>query len=204
MEFKDIYDKYEGLLSKLKAIIMQSQQRVLAEEPDEIFSGNVNFFVKSYLINICTYLEAYLQDVAFEHTSRISNRLKSISVPHNFLYWRLAKDVKDKDLSFEYAEYKVTKKDLSDSISGNPYKTIKAFKFIGIDLNSSGKFQENKDVINSVVIKRNNIIHHNDDASDISFYDLIINIDVFLDYMASIEETVTSVNEATQHEQHRR
>ncbi len=196
MEFKELYEKYEGLLSTLKEIITQSQQRVLAEYPDEIFSNNVNFFVKSYLINICTYLEAYLQDVAFEHTSRISSRLKNISVPHNFLYWRLAKDVKDKELSFENAEYKVTKKDLSDSISGNPYKTIKAFKLIGIDLLSSYKFQENKDMVNSIVIKRNNIIHHNDDASDISFADLLLNIDVFLDYMTSIEEVVTSVNEA--------
>lgn len=195
MEFKELYEKYERLLNTLKEIIKQSQLRVLAEDPDEIFSDNVNFFVKSYLINTCTYLEAYLQDVAFEHTSRISNRLKSISVPHNFLYWRLAKGVKDKDLSFESAEYKVTKKDLSDSISGNPYKTIKAFELIGIDLKSSDKFQENKDVINSVVLKRNNIIHHNDDASDISFSDLLLNIDVFLDYMASIEETATSVNE---------
>jgi len=197
MEFKELYEKYEDLLNKLKEIIIQSQQRVLAEDPDEIFSNNVNFFVKSYLINTCTYLEAYLQDIALEHTSRISSRLKSISVPHNFLYWRLAKDVKDKDknLSFEIAEYKVSKKELSDSISGNPYKTIKAFRLIGIDLNSNEKFQKNKDVISSIVIKRNNIIHHNDDASDISFSDLLLNIDVFLDYMASIEETVTSVNE---------
>lgn len=195
MEFNELYIKYEALLNTLRDIIAQSQQRVIADEPDEIFSNNVNFFVKSYLITICTYLEAYLQDVAFEHTSRISSRLKSISVPHNFLYWRLAKDVKDKDLSFESAEYKITKKDLSDSISGNTYKTIKAFTLIGIDLNSSEKFKEHKDRVNSIVLKRNNIIHHNDDASDISFTDLLQNIDVFLGYMISIEEVLTNANE---------
>ena len=69
MQFNGIYGKYEGLLTTLKGIISQSQARVLKEDPDEFFSDNVNFFVKSYLINICTYLEAYLQDVAFEHTS---------------------------------------------------------------------------------------------------------------------------------------
>ena len=194
MQFKELYEKYEGLLTTLKHIISQSQGRVLKEEPDEIFSNNINFFVKSYLINICTYLEAYLQDVAFEHTSRISQRLKDASVPHNFLYWKLAKEVKDKDLVFENANYKFSKKEISDTISGNPYKTVKAFRLIGIDLNLAVNFNEHKELVNSIVSKRNNIIHHNDDASDISFSDLLLNIDVFLEYMSSINEIVGNLN----------
>lgn len=194
MQFNELYGKYEELLTTLKGIISQSQSRVLKEEPDEIFSDNVNFFVKSYLINICTYLEAYLQDVAFEHTSRISKRLKDASIPHNFLYWKLAKEVKEKELEFKDANYRFNKKEISDAISGNPYKTIKAFKLIGIDLNSDDKFNEHKELINSIVNKRNNIIHHNDDASDISFSDLIANIDVFLEYMSSIDKLIANLN----------
>ncbi len=195
MEFRGLFEKYEGLLNALKEIIKQSRNRVLDEEPDEIFSNNINFFVKLYLVNICTYLEAYLQDIAFEHSTRISNRLKEASVAHNFLYWRITKDVKEKNLSFKNAEYKVSKKEISDYISGNPYKTIKAFRLIGIDLKSNKEFDKHKELINSIVIKRNNIIHHNDDASDISFSDLLINIEVFLEYMASIEEVVSKANE---------
>lgn len=195
MIFNDLYKKYEDLLITLKFIITQSNDRVLKDIPDQIFSNNVNFFVKSYLIIICTYLEAYLQDVAYEHTTRISERLKDASIPHNFLYWKLAKEIKDKDLSFENANYKFNRKEISDEISGNPYKTIKAFKLIGIDLNSSSKFNEHKEVINFIVNKRNSIIHHNDDANDVSFSDLISNIDVFLEYMSSIDLLITNLNE---------
>lgn len=192
MEYSALYEKYEGLLNTLKEIIDKSQTRVLSDEPDEIFSNNINFFVKSYLINICTYLEAYLQDIAFEYASRVSERLKQAKIPHNFLYGKLAKDIKDKDLKYEDSSYKYKKKELSDIISGNPYKTIKAFRLIGIDLNSNEKFLEHKDLVGTIVNKRNNIIHHNDDASDVSFSDLLVHIDVFLEYMLSIEQLLSA------------
>ena len=192
MEYKALYEKYETLLNTLKGIINQSQIRVLDEAPDEMFANNINFFVKSYLINICTYLEAYLQDVAFEHTNRISVRLKQAKVPHNFLCWKLSKEVKAQDLGFKNAEYGVNKKEISDVISGNPNKTISAFRLLGVDLNSSEIFLKHKDLIGSIVTKRNNIIHHNDDASDISFSDLLLNIDVFLSYMLSVAELLSA------------
>lgn len=53
---------------------------------------------------------------------------------------------------------------------------------------------EHKNLVGMIVNKRNNIIHHNDDASDISFSDLLSHIDVFLAYMVSIE-TILSANE---------
>lgn len=192
MEYSALYDKYEELLNTLKEIIEQSQTRVLSDEPDKIFSNNINFFVKSYLINICTYLEAYLQDVAFEHSSRITERLKQARIPHNFLYGKLARDIKERELEYEVASYKYDKKELSESLSGNPYKTIKTFRLIGIDLNSSERFLEYKDLIGTIVNKRNSIIHHNDDASDISFSDLTVNIDIFLEYMRSIKQLLST------------
>jgi hypothetical protein len=192
MEYRALYEKYEALLKTLKGIIEQSQARVLSDEPDKIFSDNVNFFVKSYLINICTYLEAYLQDIAFEYSRKVSERLKQAKIPHNFLYGKLAKDIKEKELEYVDATYNYNKKDLSDIISGNPYKTINAFRLIGIDLSSSEKFVEHKNLVGTIVNKRNNIIHHNDEASDISFSDLLVHIDVFLEYMLSIEQLLNA------------
>lgn len=192
MEYSALYEKYEALLGTLKEIIKQSQARVLCDEPDTIFSDNVNFFVKSYLINICTYLEAYLQDIAFEYSRKVTERLKQAKIPHNFLYGKLAKDIKEKELEYTDASYNYSKKDLSDVISGNPYKTINAFRLIGIDLSASEKFVEHKNLVGTIVNKRNNIIHHNDEASDISFSDLLVHIDVFLEYMYSIEQLVSA------------
>ena len=192
MDYSALYEKYEALLGTLKKIIEQSQARVLCDEPDTIFSDNVNFFVKSYLINICTYLEAYLQDIAFEYSRKVTERLKQAKIPHNFLYAKLAKDVKEKELEYADASYNYSKKDLSDIISGNPFKTINAFRLIGIDLSSSEKFVEHKNLVGTIVNKRNNIIHHNDEASDISFSDLLVHIDVFLEYMHAIEQLVSA------------
>jgi hypothetical protein len=187
MEYSALYVKYETLLKTLKEIIEKSEARVLSDEPDIIFSDNVNFFVKSYLINICTYLEAYLQDIAFEHSRRVSERLKQAKIPHNFLYGKLAKEIKEKELEYADASYEYSKKELSDIISGNPFKTINAFRLIGIDLSSSKEFAEHKNLVGTIVNKRNSIIHHNDDANDISFSDLLEHIDIFLEYMLSIE-----------------
>jgi hypothetical protein len=197
MEYSALYEKYEALLKTLKEIIAQSQLRVISEEPDSIFSDNVNFFVKSYLINICTYLEAYLQDIAFEYSGRVSERLKKAKIPHNFLYGKLSKDIKEKELEYVDATYKYDKKELSEIISGNPYKTISAFRLIGIDLRSSEKFVEHKDLVGTIVNKRNNIIHHNDEAIDISFSDLLLHIDVLLEYMRSIYNLLSAHDGST-------
>lgn len=195
MEYSALYMKYEVLLKTLKEIINLSQTRVLKEPPDQIFANNVNFFVKSYLINICTYLEAYLQDVAFEHSRRVSERLKLARIPHNFLYGKLAKEIKEKELDYGDAAYNYNRKEISDIISGNPYKTINAFRLIGINLSHSAKFLEHKNLVGTIVNKRNSIIHHNDEASDISFSDLLMHIDTFLEYMLSIEKLLSEADD---------
>lgn len=160
---------------------------------DDLFSNNTNFFVKSYLISICTYLEAFLQDIAFEYANFINNRLKHASVPHNYIYWRLFKDeVKPKDLIFKDIDFSINKKtDIADKISANPDKTIRLFKYLGIDLASNPSFNEKKDIISAIVNKRNSIVHHNDNATDISFSDLICHIDVILEYINLIDEVIS-------------
>ena len=197
MPVKALYEKYENLFISLRVIISTSQQRVLSEDHDVLFSNNVNFFVKSYMINICTYLEAFLQDIAFEYSKGINERLKKANIPHNYVYWKVSKEVKDKEMKYGDANYPVSKKDISDSLSANTYKTIKVFRFLGVDLTKEETFQFNKELVNSVVVKRNNIIHHNDNAIDISFSDLLSYVDVFLEYMNSIIQALKNQGGST-------
>ena len=56
----------------------------------------------------------------------------------------------------------------------------------------SEKFVEHKNLVGTIVNKRNNIIHHNDEASDISFSDLLVHIDVLLEYMLAIESLLSA------------
>jgi len=57
-------------------------------------------------------------------------------------------------------------------------------------LHENEVFVENKDLIATVVAKRNNVIHHNDSASDISFSDVVEYIDTFIRYMEGIDRAV--------------
>ncbi|MBW5800977.1 HEPN domain-containing protein [Halomonas elongata] len=186
----DLFEKYKNLYDNLFEIIELSEERVLSDNPDELFSDNVNFFVKSYMINICSYLEAYLQDLAYEYAKEINRRLKLARIPHNFIYWKASRDPKEKDLRFKEADYPSNKKDISDGLSANPYKTLKAYRLLGVDLSAEDEFNKNKDLINAVVNKRNNIVHHNDNAMDVSFSDLSSNIHVFKMYMGAVRNAV--------------
>ncbi|WP_157649478.1 HEPN domain-containing protein [Burkholderia ubonensis] len=188
MSTNTLFDRYRELLWSLKFIVRTSQDRVIRDEPDMLFTENVNFFVKSYLISTCTYLEAYLQDTAFDLARKICARANSARIPHNFLYWKTTKEVKEKELKFAEAVFNLTKQEVSDEISANPYRTIKLFRFLGIDLTEEEGFNKNKDFINTVVVKRNNIVHHNDAANDVSFSDVEKYIDVFVDYMLAIQK----------------
>lgn len=189
MENTEYYIGYRSLFLSLKEIIKETEEQAIIEEND-FFNKNINFFVKSYLITLCTYLESYLTEVATWHCDSINNRLRAACLPHNFLLWRVKKEFKDKELKYVDADLKVDKNDISDSLSGNPYKTIKAFSYLGVNLLSSAGFIANKDVVNAVVVKRNNIIHHNDNANDISLSDLCGYVDLFISYMGAIDDVI--------------
>ena len=65
------YARYLGLVNSLKEIAAKSQERILQDVPDHFFVEHSNFLVKSYLTSLCSYLEAFLKDVAHEHVNRI-------------------------------------------------------------------------------------------------------------------------------------
>ena len=196
MSEQEIHDKYVDLFEKLKVIIDKTNARIICSEPDPLFEENVNFFVKSFFISICVYLESYLKEIAFSRIDAVNQKLLNISLPHNLIRWDILhpKEVDKKDLKFENLKLSIRKKDLDDHISANPYKTETLFKKIGMDLAASDGFSSKKEFINSIVSKRNKIVHHNDDANDVSMIDLILYIDSFIEYIEFITQSVKIEN----------
>lgn len=130
--------------------------------------------------------------MALEHVDRIKQQIIQANVPHNIVIWSLDTKVQDKDLAYKQFNLPLSKKDVDDELSGNPFKTAKLFCYIGIDLESNEAFKRNRELVNAVVAKRNNIIHHNDAATDTSLGDLIGHINVFIEYAKAIEQTATN------------
>jgi hypothetical protein len=196
MSEQEIHEKYIKLLEQLKVIIRKTQARVLCPVPDPIFEENINFFTKSFLISMCAYLESYLKEIAFSRIDTVNQKLLSLSIPRNLVRWDIAhpKDITEKDLKFENLKISIKKKDLDEHISGNPYRTEALFKKIGMDLTSIQDFLDKKEVINSIVQKRNRIVHHNDDANDVSMLDLISYVDHFIEYINTITQSVEVEN----------
>ncbi len=186
----DHFSTYSSLIEALKLIILESKRRVIDEPPDHLFEANQNFFVKAYLISLCTYLEAFLQDLAISHVESAKERIANAQVPHNMVRWSIQRDTKDKDFTFVDFSLPLARTDIESELSGNPGKTIALFKKIGIDLPSSTDFESVKSIIGSVVTKRNRIIHQNDNAADLTLDDISGYADQFLLYMRAIHDLV--------------
>ncbi len=98
-------------------------------------------------------------------------------------------ELNDNDLIYEDLSIKISRKELDDFISGSPYRTEKLFKKIGVKLIENEIYIEEKVI--SIVEKRNKIVHHNDNASDISFSDIEENINIISEYMNNISSLIT-------------
>lgn len=187
-------ESYISRLERLKGIIETANQRIVSETPDEFFQSNANFFTKSFLVIMCAYLESYLKDALMTIIDEANNKLAQSKLPHNLIKWSLNidKDFKDTELKFENFKVGIKKKELDDFISGSPFRTKDLFKKFGIDLEKDDVFNLQKDRINAVVVKRNKIVHHNDDASDVSNSDLKENIQTIKDYISNIDNLICS------------
>ena len=190
----DYFSIYSDLIDKLKTIVAESKQRVINDPPDHLFEVNQNFFVKAYLISLCTYLEAFLQDVATAHVECAKARIAAARVPHNMVRWSIHRDTKERDFTFTDFCLPLERSDIESELSGNPWKTIVLFKKIGINLPSDSNFDSIKQVVGSVVEKRNRIVHQNDDAADLSLDDIAGYADQFLAYMQAIHDLVVGAS----------
>lgn len=191
MDETKVLKNYFLLFDNFKNLINETNKRIVIEKPSDYFIDNVNFFNKSFMVLSCAYLESYLKDVGMLIIEEMNSRLKNNPVPHNLLKWYFNKDrFKENDAKYVFLNININKKDIDDEISGNVGKTINFFRKLGIDLTINSEFLNYRDIIGAIVTKRNNIIHDNDDASDLSFNDIIRNIELIKEYISIIDKEV--------------
>lgn len=167
----------------LISVISESNRRIIDDPVDPLFRDYVNVFIKSYVVSACSILEAFIQDLIFSYMQSIERRISESNIPRNIVLWSVVSDPKSTDLKFERFGTGLTKKHVSDIVSGNFYKTIKVFEMIGIDIREDDGFKLYKDFIGSTVEKRNKIVHHNDSASDLSLPDVVTMVNNFKNYI---------------------
>ena len=180
------------LFTDLKNLIEETNKLSISEKGSDYFIDNVNFFNKSFTVLSCAYLESYLKDVGMLIIEEMNFRLKNNPVPHNLIKWyiNINKEFKKNETKYEFFSIDINKKNIDNEISGDIGRTINLFQKLGIDLNTNSEFENYKDIIGAIVTKRNNIIHHNDEASDISFNDIIVNIELIKEYITIIDKEV--------------
>lgn len=190
----DELNDFINRLVELKLLIQEVNARTVQPNPDEIFSGNVNLFVRSFFVSACSTLEAYIQTVANLCASRVSAVLQDNPIPRNVVLWELGLEAKKNLKSYSQFEISKGKKEIEEMVSGNYYKTKIAFENLGVDVSSDQEFRDFADSISTRIDKRNQIVHHDDDASDVSFQDVIDAIDEFISYMKCIQRVVSSTS----------
>lgn len=192
MDKSSYLDSYMEQYTKLVEIIDETNKRLISDEPDKFIVDNVNFFTKSFLVMMCAYLESYLKDALMVIIDDVNLRLDSTKIPHNLIKWTLniEKEFKETEYKFEHLKIKLKKKELDEYISGSPFKTRDLFKKFGIPLDKNETFNLQKDIINTIVVKRNKVVHHNDEASDISNNDLKDFIEILRNYLTNIDKEI--------------
>lgn len=175
-----------GLL-EIEAMVRQTELVVIGEAPTTpLIINNVNFFTKSFLISVCAHLEMCIKEIVFELAKNIDKRLLSAAIPASIVEWRLIQKKKGDSSakSKNLLGVNMTKKEVDDLVSGNVYKTKDALAIVGVELErKKDQWESWREAIQSIVNRRNNIVHHNDDASDISLGDIKNYISSIINYI---------------------
>ena len=115
-----------------------------------------------------------------------------MNVPHNIVLHDVLPEVKAKDLKYAPYNLSIDVTEFSETISGNFFKTLRAFQSIGVDLASDVEIESFKDFIASTVDKRNKIVHHNDRALDLSLPDILRTLEQFSLYCTALVRVVSA------------
>lgn len=197
-----VFRNFEEKLEDLEITVLDCNQIIISNEPLGFVHKNANFLTKSFLISLCGYFETYLKDALEVLIIDYNERITKDSFPYNLIRWSL--ENKDKASSkvdsllpenkrrFEDLGIKITKKDLDAFISGNPHRTKELFVMFGINLDLVAYYNDNKDSVNQIITKRNNILHHNDDASDLAALDIVQYIKTVKKYCNELDLQIES------------
>jgi hypothetical protein len=176
VNFDTVVEAYTNGLIELDSMVHATELEVINGSNNSLLvTNNINFFTKSFLISACAHLEMCVKDIVFAAAGDIDARLSAASVPTSIIDWRYNQKKKNESVDPSLSRFAVgmTKKEVDDLVSGNVYRTKDALALVGVDLTKDKQQWEAwKDLIQSIVTRRNGIVHHNDDASDISLGDV--------------------------------
>lgn len=198
MGYSNVIISCKESLDELDSMVSATEREVIADDHGiKLITDNVNFFTKSFLITLCANLETCVKDIVFSVAEDIDARLSTAAVPTAFVEWRYNQKAKktDKGNLPAMCEIKLSKKEVDDLVSGNVYKTKDSLLLVGVDLAADNAVWETwKELIQTIVTRRNNIVHHNDDASDLSFGDIRVYIKSVKDYLDFIDCACSAAN----------
>lgn len=192
MSATHIYIKSEELLDGLINLSELTNQKTIDGNSDEYFETNINFFTKSFMVLMCAYLESYVKDVAQFYIQEIDKVLTDTKIPANILKWSILKNKFDhkKETQFTPLKLVITEDDIDKNVSANPHTTTPFFIRLGIDLSNNEGYVEIKDTVETIVNKRNSIVHHNDAASDIGLTDISDNAKLIKNYIKILDDEI--------------
>jgi hypothetical protein len=182
---------YKHGLTELEAMVHTTEQEVVGGSGSSpILTNNINFFTKSFLISLCAHLEMCIKEIVFAIAADIDDRARAASIPVALIEWRYnTKKKGDGTTQGVRLEIGMTRKEVDDLVSGNVYRTKDALAYLGVDLaNDKATWEMWKELIQTIVTRRNNIVHHNDDASDLSLGDIrqyIASVRNYIDFIVN-------------------
>ncbi len=193
MGYSNVIASCKESLRKLDAMVAASEHDVISgDHGARLVANNVNFFTKSFLITLCAHLETCIKDTVYSIAEDIDARLTHAAIPMAIVEWRYNPKNKNNERETSTSVWKISlsKKEIDDLVSGNVYKTKNALLLVGVDLAADKtEWEMWKELIQLIVNRRNNIVHHNDDASDLSFGDI-------RSYIRSVQEYLDFVGKA--------
>ena len=190
MGYSSVIAAAKESLRELDAMVSATEREVISENHGiNLITDNVNFFTKSFLISLCAHLEMCIKDTVYSIAEDIDARLTHAAIPLAIVEWRWNQKTKkiEKDNTPSLCKIKLSKKEVDDLVSGSVHKTRESLLLVGVDLASNrSEWETWKELIQTMVTRRNNIVHHNGDASDLSFSDIrayIKSVQEYLDFV---------------------
>ncbi|MBA3623392.1 MAG: hypothetical protein H0W48_02800 [Methylibium sp.] len=185
---------YKKGLIDLESMVRATEKAVISESDHALLVTNINFFTKSFLISTCAHLEMCVKEIVFTLAADLDERLSLASVPTSIIEWRYSQKKKSDAANSQTQRLGIgmTRKEVDDLVSGNVYRTKDALALVGVDLAvDKAKWEAWNDLIQSMVTRRNNIVHHNDAASDLSLGDIrqyVTSTIVYIDFIVAASE----------------